>query len=179
MTRTCVSILAALLTVGVTFTGCGKKTTHSAPATDLPVAEAQASQEAPAIEPIAWAYDKPANPPIEGSPSEMLGSFSFAASGTSLGQESRGACREVVRKLEGRGDYRLVVVGFADGFVEKGNAERLGLKRAETTRAHLSTLGIPTDRVQVTSFGAAYSTAKDYEKIKMSRERKIEIWILD
>ena len=108
----------------------------------------------------------------------MVVSFGFDKGEAVLNQEARGACREAVRRLKDRGDYRLAVIGFACGIDEKRSAEKLGLKRAEAARAFLTGLGVPSDRVQVTGFGATYSTARDFEKVKMSRERKVEIWLL-
>lgn len=126
-----------------------------------------------------WRYDKTPSPALEGKPTKMVVSFGFERGSSELKQEAVGALRDAIRKMEGRGDYRLAVVGFADGIQEQTNAEALGLKRAEAARSFLSTLGVGAERVEVSSFGALYSTATEDEKIKQSRERKVEIWLLE
>ncbi len=92
--------------------------------------------------------------------------------------EGMGACREAVKKLADKSTAMILVVGFADGIKETNKAEVLGLQRAEAAKRFLGTLGIKPDQIQVASFGSRYSTAKDFEKIKLASERKAEIWLL-
>ena len=54
----------------------------------------------------------------------------------------------------------------------------LGMQRAEATKRFLGTLGIKPEQIQLASFGSRYSTAKDFEKIKLGFERKVEIWLM-
>ena len=72
----------------------------------------------------------------------------------------------------------FLLVGFADGIKETNKAEVLGMQRAEAARRFLGTLGVKADQCQVTSFGSRYSTARDFEKIKLGYERKVEIWLM-
>ncbi|MBD3160896.1 MAG: OmpA family protein [Candidatus Eisenbacteria bacterium] len=168
-------LMFVLLIVGVLAGGCSKKT-KSDPEAPPPVG--QETGEPGSLE-TEWRYDKIPSPPLEGTPTRMLVSFGFERGSNSLKQEAIGATRDAIRRLEGESDFRLAAVGFADRVQESGNAEQLGLRRAEAVRGFLSTLGIGPERVEVSSFGDAYSIAREDEKIKQSRERKVEIWLVE
>jgi len=165
-----IMLLAAVMVLA----GCGSKNkTTAGPATDLakPPSAVQTSS-------AEWGYDAAPTPPFTGAPDYMLVSFGFDENDTAVKREGMGACREAIKKIKDKPETRLVAIGFADGIKEKDTAEPLGLRRAESVREFLSTIGVVPDRVQVSSFGSKYSTARDFEKIKQSRERKVEIWVL-
>ncbi len=178
MKRSVVFAVVVLLGVGIAFCGCGPKPGGQGHVElDGGVPEGS-TQSAPDMDPAEWSYQEAPAPPIEGSPDYRLVSFGFERDAVNLGSEARGACREAVKKLTDAPDAKLAVIGFADGIREKVNAKELGLRRAESVAAFLSTLGVSAERVQVTSFGDALSEAQDYEDIRQARERKVEIWVL-
>jgi outer membrane protein OmpA-like peptidoglycan-associated protein len=166
--------LVILLGAGITLTGCGSKTAKSGPGTDVE----QQKGLTPDFAPAEWAYDQAPTPAIQGSPDFRLVSFGFDRDGALLKSEAKGACREAMSKLADKSAVRLVVIGFADGIHEKPNAVALGMRRAHAARQFLSTLGIPPENIQATSFGATYSTARDFETIQQSYDRKVEVWVV-
>lgn len=174
MKRSYLFLLVALLGMGLVLTGCGAKKTAGTGTGD---GDAEADL-APNLEPVEWSYDKAPMPAIQGSPDFRLVSFGFDRESTLMKKEANGACKEALKKLADKPDAHLVVIGFADGIREKANAGSLGMRRAHTVQKFLSSLGIDKERIQTTSFGDTYSTARDFETIKQSRERKVEIWVL-
>jgi len=175
MKRSHLFLLVALLGMGLVLTGCGGKKTGAGSGTGIVDAEAGL---APSLEPVAWSYDKAPMPAIVGSPDVRLVSFGFDRESALMKQEAKGACKEALKKLADKPEARLVVIGFADGIGEKASAGALGMRRAHAAGKFLTSLGVDKERVQNTSFGDVYSSARDFETIKQSRERKVEIWVL-
>lgn len=175
MKRSYLFLLVALFGVGLVLTGCGSKKAGVDVGTTGEDAEARL---APDLEPAEWLYDEAPTPAIVGTPDYRLVSFGFDQESVLMKQEAKGACREAIKKLADRPDARLAVIGFADGIQEKANATALGMRRAHSVVKFLTGLGIDKERLQATSFGDAHSTARDFETIKQSRERKVEIWVL-
>lgn len=163
------------LVLGLGLAGCGSKKTTSGATGDPTAAPGMSMPPGTALE---WAYDAAPTPPFQGTPDTRLTSFGFDQGSTQMRPEGVGACREAVKKIQDRPDVKLLLIGFADGIKEKEGAEQLGMRRAESVRGFLSTLGIDAGRVQVASYGTRYSTARDFEKIKQGYERKVEIWLL-
>jgi outer membrane protein OmpA-like peptidoglycan-associated protein len=175
MKRSYLFLLAAVLVVGFAWTGCASK--KPAGGADQ-VAEETAAPMAPDLEPAAWEYDQEPKPAVVGTPDYRLVSFGFDQHSVLMKPEGRGACREAIQKLADQPEARLVVIGFADGIHEKRSAGSLGMRRAHSAAKVLEGLGIAKERIQTTSFGDTYSTARDFETIKQSRERKVEVWVL-
>lgn len=167
--------LMAVVAVSLALAGCGSKTGTTGGAGDPTAAPGMSMPPGVALD---WGYDVAPTPPFQGTPDVRLTSFGFDQASDQMRPEGIGACREAVKKIKDRPDAKLVVIGFADGITEKDRAEALGTQRAESVRGFLSTLGIDAGRVQVASYGARYSTARDFEKIKQGHERKAEIWLL-
>lgn len=134
----------------------------------------------PTIEtsPSTWEYDAAPAPPFEGSADRRLMSFVFEEGSTRLDNEAMGACREAAKKYKEDPEMKLAAIGFADALKETGDAVGLGLKRAEAARGALVSLGIPGERIHAASFGSRYAKARDWEKIQLAQDRKVEIWIL-
>jgi outer membrane protein OmpA-like peptidoglycan-associated protein len=175
MKRSYLLLLVALLGMGLMLTGCGGKKTGAGSGTGAEDAEAGL---APSLEPVEWSYEKAPMPAIQGSPDYRLVSFGFDRESALMKKEGQGACREALKKLADKPDVHLIVIGFADGIHEKANAGALGMRRAHATQKFLTSLGIDKAQIQSTSFGDTYSTARDFETIKQSRERKVEVWVL-
>jgi outer membrane protein OmpA-like peptidoglycan-associated protein len=133
---------------------------------------------------LVWSYQESPTPPFEGTPDSALTEIGFAANSTSLDSEARGALRTARESLSaGRdpaelGKLKLLVVGFTDSVAERRSAQELGLRRAEATRAELVNLGFPKENIQVSSYGARYSVARDWEKLKQESERNVQVWVL-
>jgi outer membrane protein OmpA-like peptidoglycan-associated protein len=175
MKRSYLFLLAAVLVLGFAWAGCASKK----PAGEADqVAEETTALMAPDMEPTAWEYDQEPKPAVVGTPDYRLVSFGFDQHSVLMKLEAKGACREAIKKLADRPDAHLVVIGFADGIHEKESAGSLGMRRAHSAAKVLESLGIEKERIQTTSFGDTYSTARDFETIKQSRERKVEIWVL-
>jgi outer membrane protein OmpA-like peptidoglycan-associated protein len=182
-----VALIAGIVLVGVVTSSCGwicqycerqKAKAAIEPRAQVPAQE-QEQYQPPDIPTVRWDYTSDPTPAIDGIPNTFLTSFTFDRGSTALKQESIGAIREAIRELERtKPGARLAIIGFADGITEQSGAHDLGMRRAERVRTHLSTLGIAKDRMQVASFGATQSTARDYETFKQSRERKVEVWVL-
>jgi outer membrane protein OmpA-like peptidoglycan-associated protein len=172
-------IAGVFLTGSLILCGCGsKKTTTEGASTDVTATSSEDASQKDIEAAGPWTYDAQPTPKFDGTPDYRLTSFSFAEKSSDLKPEAVGACREAIKKLADKPDARLLVVGFTDGIKETQGDVNLGFRRAEATRKTLSTLGIAPGRVDVTSFGSRYATAKDFERIKMGLERKVEIWVL-
>ena len=176
MKRSYLFALVALFGMGLVLTSCGGKKTGAG---SDPGVEVAAEGMAPDLEPVEWSYDKQPTPAIQGTPDYRLVSFGFDRESVLMKKEAKGACKEALKKLAGNADAHLVVIGFADGIHEKANAASLGMRRAHAAQKFLTSLGIDKTRMQATSFGDTYSTARDFETIKQSRERKVEVWVLE
>jgi outer membrane protein OmpA-like peptidoglycan-associated protein len=178
MNRSVVGIVGILVTGSLVVYGCGSKKTTTGGTSEVTSASSEVVQEMAGSAVGPWDYDAAPTPAFEGNPDYRLTSFGFSEEGTDMKPEAVGACREAVKQLADKPEARLLAVGFADGIKENANAEKLGMQRAEAARNLLASLGIKAERVQVASFGSRYSTAKDFEKLKMGLERKVEIWVL-
>lgn len=175
MKRNFVLMMMVLLVAGLSITGCSKKTTTAGPGGTMDTGSGGMMVN---DEPLKWTYDSAPTPPFNGTVSHRLTSFGFDEGAAIMRSEGMGACREAVKKLPDKNAAMFLIVGFADGIKEVNKAEALGTQRAEATRRFLGTLGIKADQCQTGSFGSHYSTAKDFEKIKLGSERKAEIWLM-
>ncbi len=179
MNRSVEGIVGVLLMTGcLVVCGCGSKKSTTGGTSEVTSASSEAVQEMAGSAEGPWAYDTAPTPAFDGKPDYRLTSFGFSEEGTDMKSEAVGACREAVKQLADKPEARLLAVGFADGIKESADAEKLGTQRAEAARNLLASLGVKTDRVQIASFGSRYSSAKDFEKLKMGLERKVEIWVL-
>jgi len=169
--------VVCLVAVGA-LCGCGSKKATTGGTTEVTAESSKVVEQVAGETAGPWSYDSDPAPKFEGKPDYRLTSFGFGQKSAEMKPEAVGACREAVAKLAGTPDAKLVVIGFTDGIKETQGDVNLGYRRAEATRKTLATLGIAPGRVQITSFGSKYSTAKDFEKIKMGLERKVEIWVL-
>ena len=175
MNRTFALLTMFLLAAGLAVTGCGsKKTTTGGPATTPDAARVGTVDDSP----VKWTYDAAPNPPFNGTVDHRLTSFGFDEGAAIMRSEGMGACGEAVKKLADKNAGMFLIVGFADGIKETNKADALGLQRAEAAKRFLGTLGIKADQIQITSFGSKYSTARDFERIKLGYERKVEIWLM-
>ncbi len=164
----------AMIVVGLSLCDCAKK--GSTRGAGDPTAAPGMSM--PPDTPLKWSYEVAPTPPFEGTADVRLTSFGFDQGSTEMRPEAVGACREAVKRIQDRPESKLVLIGFADGINEKAGGEELGMRRAMAARGFLTTLGIDATRMQVSSFGALFSTAQDFETIKQGHERKVEVWLL-
>ena len=133
---------------------------------------------------LQWTYKDAPNPPFQGTPDYAMTSIAFTQGSATLDNEAAGALRVGTQDLTAGGDreepseVKLLVVGFADGITERANADALGMRRAEAAREHLVDLGFRRENIQVASYGARYSVAKDWETMKQQYERNAVVWVL-
>jgi outer membrane protein OmpA-like peptidoglycan-associated protein len=131
---------------------------------------------------IAWRYDADLLQGITGEPRELVISFNFPTSSSSLDDEARGAMIlakqkiEVVRPVS---DARVLLVGFADRNTESANAATISKRRAEVARDQLVSLGFRRENIQIASAAARFGTAQPHERNKQATERRVEIWALN
>jgi outer membrane protein OmpA-like peptidoglycan-associated protein len=181
-----VSVVVSVgLVIGLALSGCGwvckmcEKRKAKAAVEDRSETSAPGEYQPPEIPAVQWKYTGDPTPAFEGSPDELLTSFTFDRGSATLKQEAIGAIREAVARLrDADPPVRIAIIGFADGISEKSSAEELGRRRAERTQAYLSTLGFPTEQMQIASFGASQSVARDYETDLQASERKVDVWVL-
>jgi outer membrane protein OmpA-like peptidoglycan-associated protein len=131
---------------------------------------------------LHWTFETSPSPAIQGHPDHLLTEFGFPKESTVLSREAKGAMVRLERDLRANGrdlqTVRLAIVGFTDNVTEASNAQQLGLRRSETARDYLVSLGFNRNNIQVASFGSAYSFAKPYQYIKQRFDRRSSIWIL-
>ncbi len=133
---------------------------------------------------LQWTYHDAPNPPFQGTPDYAMTEIAFTQGSSTMDNEAAGALRVGMQDLTAGGDReeaseaKLLVVGFADGITERANADALGMRRAEAARDHLVSLGFRRENIQVASYGARYSVAKDWETMKQQYERNAVVWVL-
>ncbi|MBK1647508.1 OmpA family protein [Rhabdochromatium marinum] len=76
---------------------------------------------------------------------------------------------------ESRGDEMLTIVGHTDGVGGQPYNYELGLRRAESTKKYLASLGIPASRMRVRSAGKLEPIATNETDAGRARNRRIEI----
>lgn len=178
MVRSVYVSLLGLLTGCLIICGCGSKKSTTGGASEATSEASAVTQELAGETAGPWSYDSAPTPKFDGTPDYRLTSFGFPEKSADMKPEAVGACREAVKKLADKPEAMLLAVGFTDGVKETQGDVNLGMRRADATRRLLKSLGIPPGRVQVASYGSRYATAKDFERIKMGLERKVEIWVL-
>lgn len=175
MKRTFVLLMMVMVVAGLSLSGCGSKNvTTGRASTTSDEARIGTVDNTPA----KWTYDTAPTPAYNGTIDHRMTSFGFDEGAAIMRSEGMGACREGVKTLADMNAAKFLIVGFADGVKETNKADALGMQRAEAAKRFLGTLGIKPDQIQITSFGSKYSTAQDFEKIKMGSERRVEIWLL-
>jgi peptidoglycan-associated lipoprotein len=155
-------LLTFCVVISVGAAACAKKAPEVAPAPPPPAAPA-APPAPPAPPPPAEAPPAPralteeeifANKTLEQLNAERpLGDVFFDLDESTIRDDSRGALQKNAEWLKRWTSTRIMVEGHAD---ERGSAEynlALGDRRANAVRSYLVSLGIPENRITVTSKG--------------------------
>jgi outer membrane protein OmpA-like peptidoglycan-associated protein len=158
---------------------CGPKTAKARPSPRM-TAEAQRDQGflVPLKQQQRWTYGE-AKPKLSRTPAYLLRSINFEENGSTLDAEAQGVCIDLAKLLVAKPSTRVLVLGLADAYGEKVNAENLGLLRAKATREFLATQGVTRDRTEMATIGSAAAVAKPDEKIAQSLDRRVEIWLME
>lgn len=168
---------AAILLAGPL--ACGPKAAKAPPSTRV---SAQDQRDRNFLVPLKqqqrWNYGE-AKPAPSRRPSYLLRSFNFEESGSTLDAEAQGVCRDFAAVMAEKPSVRVLVLGLADGYGEKPNAENLGLLRARAAREFLVAQGVAKDRMEMATIGATGAVAKPDEKIAQSLDRRVEIWLME
>jgi outer membrane protein OmpA-like peptidoglycan-associated protein len=159
---------------------CGPKAKKAPPRTSMVSAEAQRDQAflLPVKQQQRWAYGE-AKPAPSKTPAYLLRSFNFEENGSTLDAEATGVCRDFAKVMAEKPRVRVLVLGLTDAYGEKLNAENLGLLRARATREFLVQQGVAKDRMEMATIGATGAVAKPEEKIAQTRDRRVEIWLME
>jgi outer membrane protein OmpA-like peptidoglycan-associated protein len=172
-----VALAAAALVLAGSL-ACGPKTAKAPPSPRI-TAEAQRDQAflVPLKQQQRWNYAA-AKPKPSRTPSYLLRSINFEENGSTLDGEAQGVCRDFAKVMAEKPEVRILVLGLADAYGEKVNAENLGLLRAKATREFLAAQGVAKDRMEMGTIGATGAVAKPDEKIAQSLDRRVEIWLM-
>jgi outer membrane protein OmpA-like peptidoglycan-associated protein len=159
---------------------CAPKAAKAPPPTSMESAGALRDQAflLPVKQQQRWAYGE-ATPAPSRTPDYFLRSFTFAESGSTLDAEATGVCVDFAKIMAMKPKVRILLLGLADAYGEKLNADNLGLDRARAARDFLVKQGIAKDRMEVATIGATGAVAKPDEKIAQTRDRRVEIWLLE
>ena len=169
---------AALALAGLL--ACGPKAAKAPAAPPRVSASAQRDQAflLPVKEQQRWAYGE-AKPAPSRTPAYLLRSFNFAENGATLDAEASGVCRDFAKLMAEKPKVRILLLGLADAYGEKLNAENLGLLRARAAREFLAEQGVAKDRMEMATIGAAGAVAAPDEKIAQTLDRRVEIWLME
>jgi outer membrane protein OmpA-like peptidoglycan-associated protein len=182
--RRCVPAAAVILAAATIILAgplaCGSKTKQVKPSGPVQTGESQrdAGFIIPLKQQVRWHYGE-ANPAPSRKPSYLLRSFNFAENGTSLDAEATGVLRDFAKIMAEKPKVRIYVLGLADAYGEKLNADNLGLHRAKVAREFLTSAGVNRERMEMGTIGSAGAVAKEDEKIAMSLDRRVELWLLE
>ncbi len=159
---------------------CGPKYKKPERPPSLRSAEALRDQQflLPLKEQKRWEYGE-TKPPLPKKPAYLLRSFNFAENGSTLDAEASGVCRDFAKIMVEKPKVRVLLLGLADAYAEKENAENLGLLRARAARDFLVQQGVAKDRMEMATIGAAAAAAQPEEKIAQSFDRRVEIWLME
>jgi outer membrane protein OmpA-like peptidoglycan-associated protein len=159
---------------------CGPKTAKNPASSPRMSAGAQRDQAflLPVKDQQRWKYGA-ARPAPSKTPAYLVRSINFDEKGSTLDAEATGVCRDFAKLMAERPKVRVLILGLADAYGEKPNAENLGLLRARTTRDFLAQQGIAKDRMEMATIGAEGAVAKPDEKIAQTLDRRVEIWLLE
>lgn len=156
-------LLTFCLVISVGAAACGKKAPETAPPPPPPPA-------APAAPPAPPAPPPPATPPPAPKPmseeeifagktleqlnaERPLGDVFFDLDQATIREDARGPLQKNAEWMKRWASTRVMIEGHAD---ERGSAEynlALGDRRANAVKSYLVTLGIPENRITVTSKG--------------------------
>lgn len=98
--------------------------------------------------------------------------FNSAAIKPEMAQALDGVARAV---RDSSGDEMLTIVGHTDGVGSQEYNYKLGLRRAESTKDYLASVGIPTSRMVTRSAGKLEPIATNDTDAGRARNRRIEI----
>jgi outer membrane protein OmpA-like peptidoglycan-associated protein len=159
---------------------CGPKTAKVPPAPPRLTAEAQRDQAflLPVKQQKRWEYGE-ARPAPSKMPAYLLRSFTFAENSSTLNAEATGVCRDFAKIMAEKPKVRVLLLGLTDAYGEKLNAENLGLLRARAAREILVQQGVAKDRTEMATIGATGAVAQPEEKIAQTRDRRVEIWLME
>jgi peptidoglycan-associated lipoprotein len=183
-------LLALALSIGA---GCAKKKTAAVPPAAPQAAPAQSASQ-PSAEPrqqaSAPAASQPAAAPRSNMPDaatraridELLAKIEDAYFDydkhtlrpdaiTALRSDS-GELRDILKNFP---DYKLTIEGHAD---ERGSAEynmQLAQSRAESAKAYLVQVGIPSDQLGLVSYGKEKPACTDHNESCWQKNRRIHI----
>jgi outer membrane protein OmpA-like peptidoglycan-associated protein len=180
--RLATSVLA-LIVATLVLTGslaCGPKSAKAPPSPSRLTAAAQRDQAflLPVKQQQRWTYGE-AKPAPSKTPVYLLRSFTFAEGGSALDAEATGVCRDFAKVMAEKPKVRILVLGLTDAYGEKLNADNLGLLRARAAREFLVQQGVAKERMEMATIGATGAVAKPEEKIAQTRDRRVEIWLME
>lgn len=182
--RWCTTLAAAALAVtALALAGplaCGPKAAKAPASPPRLSAEAQRDQAflLPVKQQQRWTYGE-AKPAPSRTPAYLLRSFNFEENGSTLDAEATGVCRDFAKIMAERPKVRVLLLGLTDAYGEKLNAENLGLLRARAAREFLVQQGVAKDRTEMATIGAMGAVAQPEEKIAQTRDRRVEIWLME
>jgi peptidoglycan-associated lipoprotein len=183
--------VAATAMIGV---GCAKKkvAVQAAPPPAPPAAVAERPQPAP--QPVRAAVSTPAPAPVAQQPARMPDAPTRARIDTLLARiedayfdyDQHNLRPDAIKALEGDSselrdilkdypDYKLTVEGHCD---ERGSAEynmALGQERADSAKAYLVQVGIPTGQLATVSYGKEKPACDEHDEACWQKNRRVHI----
>jgi peptidoglycan-associated lipoprotein len=183
--------VAATAMIGV---GCAKKkvAAQAAPPPAPPAAVAERPQPAP--QPVRAAVSTPAPAPVAQQPARMPDAPTRARIDTLLARiedayfdyDQHNLRPDAIKALEGDSselrdilkdypDYKLTVEGHCD---ERGSAEynmALGQERADSAKAYLVQVGIPTGQLATVSYGKEKPACDEHDEACWQKNRRVHI----
>jgi peptidoglycan-associated lipoprotein len=177
-----------LLAVALTMGGCAKKEmvrTEEPAASTLPAAVSESRTTAPAETPVSTpavpdgstttATDLGADSSVQaGQQQGLLETVYFDYDSFILSQSTRDALSRNARVLLGKYGGKVRLEGHCD---ERGSDEynlALGEKRAQAARSYLVTLGVPSNRLAVISYGKERPAVQGSTEEAWARNRRVE-----
>lgn len=189
--RLVILAVAATAMIGV---GCAKKkvAVQAAPPPAPPAAVAERPQPAP--QPVRAAVSTPAPAPVAQQPARMPDAPTRARIDTLLARiedayfdyDQHNLRPDAIKALEGDSselrdilkdypDYKLTVEGHCD---ERGSAEynmALGQERADSAKAYLVQVGIPTGQLATVSYGKEKPACDEHDEACWQKNRRVHI----
>ncbi len=185
------STLIFIAGVSILAAGCAKKVAVNPPPAPAPVqAAAPAPQPQPAPAPVRAAAQTPAPAPAPRYPNaatraridQLLAriedayfDYDKAALRPDALNTLQSDSTELRDILKDYPDYKLTIEGHCD---ERGSAEyniALGDKRAQAAKDYLAQVGIPSDQLNVVSYGKERPVCTDHDEACWQRNRRVHI----
>lgn len=122
---------------------------------------------------------EPGNAPPKPTLPFILPTILFAPRRSDLSPEAISILREVAALLEANPTVRIEAAGHTDTIGDIGLNRLLGLERAETVRTFLLQMGIPTNRVEIRSYGGTRPLPGPLSVARRARNKRVELRVLN